>query len=486
MRCCHLFGQGLLVLVGFHLLLVSGCSTTKFTPVAGLENESVTSRTGPAKVSKESEKSLEKKGYAQIGSVRSDDRVKTCWGDDCNNFTCTPDIPHKDLTKEVVEKAAAHGGDIVVLEKDSAPGIESTTKKGKCISWQTYTYTESQCSGGYGNVPRYCTNVTKQGRSCSAWDTVYGKDCTFVSSGIVWRHDPELAKRLVVISRELREKKRLKDAEREKKETEAKQWKSKIAALDKMYAGDSFMAEKDELVSVKVDGKYGFQDRSGRMIIAPQFTDTRYGFSDGVAVVSVGDKKAEQWGIIDKTGKWIVPPSDKSFKKFSDRMGIIYENKLCGYLNTKGQVVIAPQFGSCSQFTEGFAAVVPASSDKCGYVDKQGRIVIAPQFSLCGSFSEGFAWVRPAGSNKFGYIDKIGTMVIEPQFSGGRVFSEGLAAVEINRKWGYIDKKGNVVIKPQFRTVERFAGGIAKAVGDDYLDVKYIDRLGNILFEPFK
>ncbi len=480
----HMKKESLLVIT--MLIIVLGCSTTKFTPVIGLEKEPVTSRSVPAKVSRESDKVLEKKGYAQIGFVYSDDKVKTCWGTDCSNFSCDLNIPHKDVTKEVVEKAAASGGDIVVLEKDSTPSIESTTKEGKCLSTLRTSYQDQECSGGYGNVPRICSWVTKYRETCTSIETIHGKACTFVSSGSVWRHDPEMGKRLAVILREFKVKERLENAEREKKENETKQLKSNIIALDKIYAEDSYMAEKEDLVSIKVDGKYGFRDRNGKMVIPPRFTDTDYGFSDGVAVVAIGEKKEKKWGIIDKTGKWILPPSDKTFQKFSDRMGIVYENQLCGYINTKGQAVIAPQFRSCSQFSDGFAAVIPVGSSKCGYVNKKGQTIIASQFTSCSEFSEGFASVKPDQSAKFGYIDKTGRMVIEPRFSTGRVFSSELAAVELDKKWGFIDKKGTVIIKPQFRNAYRFISGIAKVVGNDYLDIKYIDKTGKILLEPYK
>jgi len=407
------------------LFVFSGCSTTKFTPVAGLEKESISSRSVPAKVSRESDKVLEKKGYTQIGFVYSDDKVKTCWGDDCINFTCTPDTPHKDLSKEVLEKAASHGGDIVVLEKDSAPSIESTTKDGKCLSSYRTSYQDQECSGGYGNVPRVCSWVTKYRYECTAYETIHGKACTFVSNGSVWRHDPEIGKRLEVILRELREKERLKNAEREKKEKEIKdkkqaleKIKAQFETMKKAYS-ESSPSNKNKLVSVKVEGKYGFKDEQGRMIIEPQFTDIM-GFSEGLSAVATGTKTEKINSLNITVGKdW-------------------------GYIDTKGNWIIRPTFEYAGNFSEGLANV--RVNNKYGYIDKTGQFIIKPQFRNARIFTEGLA-VIISEDKKYGYINKDGSIAIEPQFDNAMRFVKGKAIVKIDGKQAIIDKSGKIIVQ---------------------------------------
>jgi len=411
------------VIVG--LFIIAGCSTTKFTPVAGLEKESISSRSVPAKISRESDKSLEKKGYAQIGFVYSDDKVKTCWGDDCINFTCTPDTPHKDLTKEVLEKAASHGGDIVVLEKDSAPSIESTTKDGKCLSTLRTSYQDQECSGGYGNVPRVCSWVTKYRVTCTSYETIHGKACTFVSNGSVWRHDPEIGKRLVVILRELKEKERLKNAEKEKKEKEEKdkkqtleKIKAQFATLEQAYR-ESSSSNKNKLVSVKVEGKYGFKDEQGRMIIEPQFTDIM-GFSEGLSAVAIGSKTEKINSLNITVGKdW-------------------------GYIDTKGNWIIRPTFEYAGSFSEGLANV--RVNNKYGYINKTGQFIIKPQFRNAFVFSEGLAVVI-SEDKKYGYINKEGSVAIEPQFDNAMRFIKGKAIVKIDGKRAIIDRSGKIIVQ---------------------------------------
>ena len=62
------------------------------------------------------------------------------------------------------------------------------------------------------------------------------------------------------------------------------------------------------LAAVKINGKWGFIDKSGQMVIQPQFATNYFSkpsyFSGGLALVWAGEK----WGYIDMTGKYVWGP----------------------------------------------------------------------------------------------------------------------------------------------------------------------------------
>jgi uncharacterized protein YcfJ len=414
-----------LILIAPFLFLLSGCaifsSTITFTPVDGLSDIKISSRTAPAKISNESDKTLEAQGYAYIGFVRSEDVVKTCWEKDCVNFTCTDNLPHRDTTKEVLEKAAAQGGDLVILQSDSVRSENSTTKTGKCTGGYSTSYTEQECSGGYGKVARVCQNVTKKRYTCTSWQTEYGRKCTFASAGTVWRQDPELKQR----DQYIKEYKRLSEAYLKNR-------------IDKYKPDEVKYPEK-----MRVDTKYGFKDKYGKVVISPQFSDTYGdGWSEGLQAVAVGRVLNEKWGFIDKTGKWVIQPSyDVRPRSFQEGLAAVSVEKRWGFINKKGIFVIKPQFTNAYWFTEGLAAV--AVDNKWGYIDKQGNRMIKPQFNVAFPFSEGLAQVAIEG--KWGYVDKQGNFVLKPLFDYAEDFVKGIARVVVGNRCRIINKRGELL-----------------------------------------
>jgi hypothetical protein len=169
---------------------------------------------------------------------------------------------------------------------------------------------------------------------------------------------------------------------------------------------------------------------------------------------------------------------------------------LYGFINTKGEIVIEPQFKEALEFSEGLAPV--ETSEGWGYINKEGRIIITPQFLAALKFSEGLAAVQSKDNKLFGYIDKTGKYKIEPQYYNASSFSEGLARVTAEgggteSPTAFIDKTGKYVITPDLEGLEFNAGNVDfhddRALIINYLNTGaitygYIDKNGRILIEP--
>src|SRR5208283_1931830 len=91
-----------------------------------------------------------------------------------------------------------------------------------------------------------------------------------------------------------------------------------------------------------------------------------------------------------------APPKDLSTVRLRVRVG-----GRTGYIDGTGKLVINPQFGSASEFSEGLAVVCVGDCD----FGREGQ-----------------------GSHKYGFINESGKIVINPQFDQVREFAEGLAA----------------------------------------------------------
>lgn len=191
------------------------------------------------------------------------------------------------------------------------------------------------------------------------------------------------------------------------------------------------------------------------------------------------------------------------------------EDKLYGYINSKGEIKIPAQFRSASAFRDGLARV--QEGDNYGYINRQGTYVVPSKYQTATVFNGGVAWVvAPNGApilidtkgkelfifwetefvtvfsdglalfereNSKGYIDKTGEIVLSGDFEEASLFRNGLAAVKKNKKWGFIDKKGKIAIGYQFDEVDGFAkdGLCIVKVGDRW---GAIDKKGKYVINP--
>ena len=91
------------------------------------------------------------------------------------------------------------------------------------------------------------------------------------------------------------------------------------------------------MASVEVDGKWGFIDKTSKMVIEPRFKSVGI-FSEGLAAF-VGDE--DLWGYMDKTGKVVIKPRFETANPF-DKSGKAvvrigdYETGVMGYVDRNG------------------------------------------------------------------------------------------------------------------------------------------------------
>ena len=88
------------------------------------------------------------------------------------------------------------------------------------------------------------------------------------------------------------------------------------------------------LARVKLNGKFGFIDKTDRMVIEPKYDDA-LSFSEILTAVKLNNK----WGFIDKTGKWIIKPKYDYAYFFSGGLAGVELNGKWYCINIKGEIV---------------------------------------------------------------------------------------------------------------------------------------------------
>jgi hypothetical protein len=236
------------------------------------------------------------------------------------------------------------------------------------------------------------------------------------------------------------------------------------------------------------ENKIGFINWAGKFIVPCTYEYDKYydyEFSDGLAAISVDGK----WGYLDATGKMVISPVYSRAHKFMDSTAIVKDDTY-KIIDVTGKVLAdLKQYDSVDDYGEGLFGV--SKGKKSGYVDKTGKLIIPMSFTSVYKFSEGLAFVKKG--DKMFFIDKTGKTVFALKCDEMYAvkFSEGLCPIEKDNKMGYIDKTGTIVIPCNWDIAREFSYGHA-LVGNSYFEdgnfgsiCGVIDREGRLVL-PLK
>lgn len=126
---------------------------------------------------------------------------------------------------------------------------------------------------------------------------------------------------------------------------------------------------QDSRAFFEKNGKYGFIDLNGKIIIPAKFDNATH-FGEGLAGVRVGEK----WGFVDPSGEMVIQPQFDEVGVFSEGLVSVAINGKWGFIDPTGRIVITPQFDKWTYYFENGLCEVHVG-DKIGYIDKEGRFV---------------------------------------------------------------------------------------------------------------
>ncbi len=217
---------------------------------------------------------------------------------------------------------------------------------------------------------------------------------------------------------------------------------------------------KTNLYPIEVEGKTGYIDRTGDIVIEPQF-DSADPFYYGLAIFRMKgeDGMYHNWGYINTKGEVVIEHKLTSASRFTrDGLARASLEGKSGYINKKGEFVIEADYEQQGDFQEGLASV--KISGKYGFINTRGILVIEPKFKSAGRFCNGFCEVVTS-DDKHNYIDKKGSLVTDIEFSRGDWFYCGLAKVKTGDKYRYINESGEFAFEGEYSDAASFSEGLA-------------------------
>ncbi|HSC52118.1 MAG TPA: WG repeat-containing protein [Phnomibacter sp.] len=154
----------------------------------------------------------------------------------------------------------------------------------------------------------------------------------------------------------------------------AQKWQKNFDYVDECNCG---------VAKVKKDGKIGYVDIKGNIVIPLQF-DEGMTFNEGYVAV----RKGQNWAYIDSVGKFITEFVYEDAMGFSEGLAPVKKASGWGFINVSGKEAIPFVYTNARQFSEGLAAVSTSPKDFWGFINKKGEIIISCNLDFADSFTK--------------------------------------------------------------------------------------------------
>jgi hypothetical protein len=210
-----------------------------------------------------------------------------------------------------------------------------------------------------------------------------------------------------------------------------------------------FMEERLPTGAVKFVNWSGQEIKSGpgvaiRSTEIPQ-TKSVEAFHDGLQLFEGQGK----FGFRDDRGRLIIPNRYDSAKHFSEGLAPFKLLGKWGYLNTDDKIVVNPTYDFAGYFQLGYARVI--SKGKYGLIDKQGKLQLATQYDSIIRVQDQLLVYE---NGKAGLATAQGRIVIQPRYDHLKILPNNQVVVKLNGSYGVIALDGLNIIPIIYDSLE--------------------------------
>lgn len=258
-------------------------------------------------------------------------------------------------------------------------------------------------------------------------------------------------------------------------------------ALPKTYSGLYFIDAKKGIITTH-SKKQGLIDVYTKQLLIDTVFSSISDFKNGVSIVyeyinPIQKQKKKRVGVIDSTGKFIVPFGKyETIKPFHEGYALVEiidkrnkDGSTDGVIDTKGNLLFKRPYKNSSyvdgDFHDGYAKVslykywipekkgIISTSEKNyeGFINLKGEIVFNDtNYRYVKDFSNGRAFIKENNKDYIlidTYFKRIGNKEFED--IPAETFKNGYAIVETSDGFGIIDTLGNFVTKSDYDEIDR-------------------------------
>ena len=196
----------------------------------------------------------------------------------------------------------------------------------------------------------------------------------------------------------------------------------------------------NNLAGYKLNGLWGFKDlKNDTSHIPPIYNDAKVLNSNYIKL-----KKGEKWGLIDNSGKTVVPFSYDDIKAFSSGKFLVTSDGLSGITDEEGKTVIPVYYQTITKFNNNYFKVV--KDGKCGLVSvADGSVVVPAAYDDIVIMKKYF---KVKSGRKWGLLDHNKNTVVNVSYDDIKILNKKYFGVKNNNNWGAINAKTGSEVVP--------------------------------------
>ena len=232
-------------------------------------------------------------------------------------------------------------------------------------------------------------------------------------------------------------------------------------------------AERISIINKKGEQVFVLNPHNGKEIVACDFK-----FSDGLLPVKDEDGK---WGYVNKKGEMIITPKYDSYTPFSDGLALVSKSEKDGnssvlVIDKNAEVKMElklKKFELQSPFKNGLAVVEDKDKDRIGFIDLKGEFKKVPKKVRRINDYDNNVFTYTDENGKWGVmgLDENNTEYIRAKYSNIQIISSDKFLVKDDKEYVILNKEGNKILDfgDDYEQVDLFGSNFIVKEGDIYM-----------------
>lgn len=210
------------------------------------------------------------------------------------------------------------------------------------------------------------------------------------------------------------------------------------------------------------DGKWGFVDTTGKLVIPQEWDSVSYNWDDGLCVV----RRNEKYGAIDQQGQLVIPCRWEDLDTFMDGYTIASEGSTHHLMDTAGNIKMSTTGKYVYVKSDQWIAAYNSFDNEGGLLDYDGNVLIPRKWSDLQAYGENLMRLgrkNGDGDTFYGLMDmETGRLVANVEWEGlQKCNNDGYYRVERDGLYGYMNAEYQVFVEPQYEEAMLFTEGFA-------------------------